>query len=74
MVSKEVRSNQTVIKLTDSVQLYVKDLESKCFPNPNYRSEKLKDKLESRYGKQIAFCKLDTKGGFISLLVFNVKM
>ena len=67
-------SNQTVIKLTDLVQLYVKELEGTNFPIPNYRSEKLKDKLESRYGQQIAFCKLDTTGRFVSLLVYNAKM
>ena len=62
VVSKEVMSNQTVIKLTNLVQLYVKELEGTDFPNPNCRSEKLKDRLESRYGQQIAFCKLDTTG------------
>ena len=74
VVSKEVMSNQTVIKLTDLVQLYLKELEGTDFPNPNYRSEKLKDKLESRYGQQIAFCKLATTGRFVSLLVYNAKM
>ena len=51
VVSKEVISNQTVIKLTGLVQLYVKELEGTDFSNPSYRSEKLKDKLESRYGQ-----------------------
>ena len=74
VVSKEVMINQTVIKLTDLVQLYVKELESTDFPNPSYRSEKLKDKLESRYGQQIAFWKLDSTGRFVSLLVYNAKM
>ena len=74
VVSKEVKSNQTVIKPTDLVQLYVKEFEGTDFPNPNYRSEMSKDKLESRYGQQIAFCKLDTTGRFVSLLVYNAKM
>ena len=74
VVSKEVIINQTVIKLTDLVQLYVKELEGTDFPNSNYRSEKLKNKLESIYGQQIAFCKLDTTGRFVALLVYNAKM
>ena len=61
VISKELLSNQTVTKLTDLVQLHVKELESTGVPNLNYRSKKLKDKFENRYGKQIAFCKLDTK-------------
>ena len=53
VVSKEVVSNQAVFNLKDLLQLYVKELESTDFPNPNYRSGKLKDKLESRFGKSV---------------------
>ena len=74
MVSKEVISNQTVIRLIHSVQLCVKELEGTDFPSPNYRSEKLHDKLESRYGQQITFCKLDTTGRYVSLFVYNAKI
>lgn len=73
-VSKEVLNNQTVVKLTDLVQLYVNELDSSDFPNPNYRSEKLKDKLESKYGKLIEFCKIESTGRYVSLLVYNAKM
>ena len=45
VVSKEVLNNQMVLKLTNLVQLYVNVLEGTEFPNRNYRSEKLKDKL-----------------------------
>ena len=74
VVSKEVLKNQMVVKLTDLVQMYVNEFDSTEFPNPNYRSEKLKEKLESKYGKLIEFCKIDSKGRFVSLLVYNAKM
>ena len=74
VVSKEVLNNQMVIKLTDLVHLYVNVFGSTDFPNPNYRSEKLKDKLQSKDGNQINFCKIETKGRFVSLLVYNARM
>ena len=70
VVSKEVLNNQMVLKLTDLVQLYVNVLEGTELPNPNHRSEKLKDKLRSKF---IDFCKIETKGIF-SLLVYNARM
>ena len=61
VISKEVLNDQKVLKLTDLVQLYISALERTDFPNVNYRREKLKARLEKRYGKQITFCKFNTK-------------
>ena len=60
-----------VLKLTDLLSTYIQALEDTEFHNPDYRSEKLKNKLENRFGDEVAFCKLVVKGKYVSQLIYS---
>ncbi|MCG7882443.1 MAG: hypothetical protein JAY96_12745 [Candidatus Thiodiazotropha endolucinida] len=70
-VTQEVVEDRKVIKLSDLVNTYISVLEGTKFANPEYRGSKLKAKLESVYGKEIAFTQLQSEGKFMSQLVFS---
>jgi hypothetical protein len=73
-ISVEVISQQKIVKLSDLQSLYVATLESTPFPNPNYRGDKLKIKLESTFADRIAFCPLNINGQYKSQLVYSLDM
>ena len=52
-VDKALIAKQGVCKMTDLLQLYVSYLQESPFPNPNFRSEKLKVKLMNAYPKSL---------------------
>ena len=56
--------------------MYIQALEDAEFHNPDFRSEKLKNKLENRFGDEVAFCRLEAKGKYVSQLIYsaNTKM
>ncbi|KAJ8278413.1 hypothetical protein GJAV_G00087350 [Gymnothorax javanicus] len=67
--------NQNVVKLTDLLNTYyITALEETQFANPEFRSRKLKGKLEHLYRGKIALCKLESKGEFITQVVYNADM
>ena len=66
--------NKEVMKLSDLCELYIEHLCQTPFPNPKYRSEKLKFKLTNHevYGSKLCFVELDRQGEkFQSYLVFS---
>ena len=70
-VDKALIAKQGVCKMTDLLQLYVSYLQESPFPNPNFRSEKLKVKLMNAYPKSLSFVQLAKKGKFRSQLVYS---
>ena len=68
---------QKVVHLSDLQAIYVSHLAKTPFPNPNYRGEKLKTKLEKceEFQDLIDFCPMRREpcGRFSSFLVYNVK-
>ena len=66
--------NKEVMKLSDLCELYIEHLCQTPFPNPKYRSEKLKSKLTNHevYGSKLCFVELDRQGEkFQSYLAFS---
>ena len=50
IIEEHVLGNCEVVNLTDLHQVYVSELEGKEFPNSDYRSDKLRSKLENIHG------------------------
>ena len=73
VINKDIILNKKTMKLTTLTQLYISKLQSSEYPNPNYRSEKLKTKLENdaTYSTNLSFCKLDSHGQFTSYIVYS---
>ena len=68
MVDREILKGQAILKLTDLCEHYINHLKDTDYHNLDYRSSKLKLKLEKHYGVQIAFCSL---GKYKTHLVYN---
>ena len=64
VIIKQIIIEKKVLKLTHLCDLYVKALAHTKFPNSNYRSEKLKEKIENAYEAKVSFCRLDEPGRF----------
>ncbi|KAL5015504.1 hypothetical protein ScPMuIL_009774 [Solemya velum] len=73
-VSKDVVGNNDVLKFVELLKMYTTALDETKFPNPEYRSEKLKAKLQSTYGEQITFCQIEQTGQYKSQLVYSSSM
>lgn len=66
--------NKQVIKPSDLCKVHIEYMWMTAFPNPYYRSEKLKSQSTSReiYDSKIYFVALDREGGSFQLnLVFS---
>ena len=70
IVDQVIINGQSIMKLNDLRSVYIGPLENSNHPNPNFRSEKLKCKLQT-YNHQLAFCKINEKGKFETDLVYN---
>ena len=64
------------MKLAHLYEIYTSALEETNQPNPDYRAEKLKRKLEKShiYGHKLPFCSLNSGGKFRSYNVYNSDM
>ena len=51
--------------------MYVSELLATSFPNPDYRGEKLKRKLETFYANKLKFILMDTQAKFKTFNVYN---
>lgn len=73
VIDKEIIGSNKMMKLTDLTKIYIAHLECTNFPNPKFRGEKLKAKLEThgQYKEKVAFCKLNKKGSFSTYIVYN---
>ena len=62
-----------MMKLSDLTKIFIGSLEHSDFPNPDFRSEKLKIKLEKHeyYQSMLAFCSLSSKGKMQSYIVYR---
>ena len=70
IVENDVLNNLKVLKLTDLRNTYTSELENTKHANPDYRSEKLKHKLEVHepFKNKLSFCDM---GKFQSYIVFS---
>lgn len=73
-IDKDIIVNGAVVKLTELCKIYISHLHETEFPNPNYRCEKLKKKLENceRYKGLLGFCPI--LENFNTYLVFSRKI
>ena len=71
MISKDILLDQKILKMTTLTQLYILKLQNSEYRNPNYKSEKLKAKLENdiTYSTKLSSGKLDSHGQFSSYIV-----
>ena len=74
VVEKDMLSGGKVMKLTDLRDIYITDLANSAFSNPDYRSEKLKSKLEKAYRGKIVFCPLGVGVKLHSQLVYSLEL
>ena len=58
VIEEDVLRMKKIVKLSDLCALYIKSLDQTPHPNPSYRGENLKGKLEKRYSDSIACCSL----------------
>ena len=73
IIDQEVILAKNVFKLPELREKYVEYLSKTRFPNPAYRAEKLKSKLEKfeAHKESISFTQLENKGKFESCLMYN---
>lgn len=64
VVENEVLINKRMLKLGDLRRLYIAHKEETYFPNPEYRSSKLKNKLQNhpKYSSTLSFCQVNEGG------------
>jgi len=64
LIDKELLINKRMIQLRDLRRLYIAHLEETDFPNPEYRSSKLKDKLQNhlKYSSTLSYCQMKEAG------------
>ena len=70
-IDRDIICDKKIVKLSELRQLYISGLADTEFPNPNYRSENLKAKLEKdvTYCGKLSFCKLGNQ--FTSCIVYS---
>ena len=70
VIDEEIMNRKKILKLSDLLTLYTDYLEKTSFPNPNFRSYKLKKKIENSdaYQGRLAFCHM---GEFQSYILYN---
>lgn len=51
VIEREIVSKGEILKLSEICEMYITALASTPFANPQYRAEKLKTKLEKKFGK-----------------------
>ena len=76
-IQENVIAREEVVELSSLRHLYVKELEEKGFPSPEYRSANLKTKLvKHEIGELIAFTKvnLEDKGNLALALVYSASI
>ena len=76
-IQNQVIGQNEVVQLASLRLLYIQELERNGFPNPEYRSEKLKTRLENHdIHEQIAFAKVNPgdKGCIIYNLVYSASI
>ena len=74
VVDNEILRNKNVMKLAGLCSTYKDALQLTKHTNPNYRADKLKRNLQSRYGQKLCFCQTYKGGKFNSFLVYNSAM
>lgn len=74
VIQDEVIGQKKIVQLSSLRLVYTQELERNGFPNPEYRGEKLKSKLEKH--EEIAFAKVthDDKGCITYNLVYNASL
>ena len=71
LVDAKLIETKGIIKLSDLVDKYIDALHDTSHPNPFYRTEKLKNKLQKSYPQSLSFVALPKKGQFRSMLVYS---
>ena len=72
-IQEEIILNKKVKSLTILRDHYIKELEGQSYPNPNFRSEKLKQKIErdEEISKSLSFSKVEWRGCVSFWLIFS---
>ena len=72
-IDQEILKEKDILKLSDLLEVYKTALQETQYPNPNYRGENLKAKLETSefYKEKLAFSPLFNKGKFPTYLVYS---
>lgn len=73
-VEKDILRGNKILKLSNLRSLYIKELAKTPYANDNFRSEKLKTKLQQKYGEMLLFCEMNTAGTYQSQLVYSSAM
>ena len=68
VIEEDVLRKKNIIKLKDLCSIYIESLDRTSHPNPFYRSENLKVKLEKHYRDSISCCPL---GPFKSYIIYS---
>ena len=71
LVDHDILEQKQIVKLNDLLQVYISDLANTEFPNPNYKAQALKVKLEKSYNEKLSFSLMENKGTFPTYLVFS---
>jgi len=73
VIDTNIIHHNEVMKLSDLCSAYISALEDTCFPNKNYRSSKLREKLQrsDKYRDQLRFARLAKKGQYQTYLVYS---
>lgn len=73
VVEQDVICDQKIVKLSDLLMIYISCLEETKYKNPQYRSGKLKSKLQAYepFQCQVSFCEIEN---FQPCILFNSEM
>ena len=74
VINDQIIDKQRVFKLTELCLLYIQTLEKTKYKNNEYRSEKLKNKLEKHFDGKIGFIKIKQTSKFQSHLVYSTSI
>lgn len=75
-IKDKVIKDKIAVRLTDLCLLYINSLEATDYDNPNYRAEKLKQKLENDEDlkSKISFALAEPESGLPFVLVYSTGM
>ena len=73
LITERVLQQQEIMKLSDALQYYVGFMRATKYPCPDYRAEKVKQKLQNHdISRKISFTSFEiSKGKFFSQLIFS---
>jgi len=73
VIDRDIIISKNMMKLSELTEIYISHVKCTNFPNPKFRGENLKAKLEKhdKYKDRLAFCTLNRRGNFQSYIVYS---